>query len=75
LNAPKKPTNLTVNSELLNLAKSLNLNISAVLESALTEAVKQTKREQWLAENKDAIGAYNEKIKELGLFSDELRAF
>jgi len=33
--APKKPTNLTVNSNLLNQAKSLNINISSVLESAL----------------------------------------
>jgi antitoxin CcdA len=73
--APKKPTNLTVNIELLNLAKGLNLNISAVLETALAETVKQKKREEWLEENSDAIDAYNEHIQEHGLFSDELRSF
>ena len=74
-NAPKKATNLTVNMELLNLAKSLNLNLSSVLETALAETVKQRKREKWLEENVDAINSYNEHIGEHGLFSDEVRSF
>ena len=73
--APKKPTNLTVNSDLLAQAKTMKINISATLESALAEAVKQKKREEWLAENAVAITNYNEKISEYGLFSDEMRAF
>ncbi|MFZ4617014.1 MAG: type II toxin-antitoxin system CcdA family antitoxin [Rectinemataceae bacterium] len=36
-NAPKKPTNLSINSDLLNQAKNLHINVSAVLESALAE--------------------------------------
>ncbi len=74
-NAPKKATNLTVNMELLNLAKSLNLNLSSVLENALAETVKQRKREKWLEENADAINSYNEHVDEHGLFSDEMRSF
>jgi antitoxin CcdA len=74
-NAPRKATNLTINSELLSLAKSLNLNISAVLEKALAEVVKQKKREQWLKANKLAINIYNETVNEHGLFSDEVRTF
>jgi antitoxin CcdA len=73
--APKKPTNLTVNSDLLAQAKTMKINISATLETALVEAVKQKKREEWLSENADAISNYNEKISEYGLFSDEMRAF
>ncbi|MBF0407466.1 MAG: type II toxin-antitoxin system CcdA family antitoxin [Candidatus Riflebacteria bacterium] len=72
---PKRTANLTINSELLIIARSLNINISSVLEAALTEIVKQKKREKWLEENKDAINVYNEKIDEFGLFSDELRTF
>ena len=34
-NAPKKPTNLSVNSDLLNEAKALKLNLSATFEIAL----------------------------------------
>lgn len=74
-NAPRKATNLTINSELLSLAKSLNLNISAVLEKALAEVVKQKKSERWLKANKQAINIYNETVNEHGLFSDEVRTF
>jgi len=73
--APKKPTNLTINSDLLAQAKTLKINISATLENALSEALKQKKREVWVSENKEAIQSYNNRISEIGLFSDEMRAF
>ena len=75
INAPKRPTNLTVNSDLLDQAKTMKINISSILESALANIVKQKKREQWLEENRDSINTYNEAIKDVGLFSDELRSF
>ena len=75
INAPKKPANLTVNMDLLNQAKSLNLNISSILEAALSDVVKQKKREQWLEENSDAIKEYNDQVSKSGLFSDEMRTF
>lgn len=75
ITAPKKPTNVTVNSDLLNQAKSLNINISATLETALVEMLKKAKREEWLRENSGTIEKYNEKIAQVGLFSDELRTF
>ena len=52
--APKRAANLSVNSDLLNKAKDLDINLSATLEQALTEAVKQKQLEQWLAENRNA---------------------
>ncbi len=75
INAPKKPTNLTVNTDLLNQAKNLNLNISSILEAALTDVVKQKKKEKWLEENSDAIKIYNDLVSKSGLFSDEMRTF
>ncbi len=75
VDAPKRPTNLTVNADLLAQAKRLDLNVSAVLEAALAEVVRQKKRELWLAENAEAIGVYNEKVAEHGLFADELGTF
>ena len=75
ISAPKKPTNFTVNSDLLNQAKDLKMNISSVLESALIESIKKAKKEVWINENKTAMKDYNEKIKEYGLFSDEIRTF
>ena len=73
--APKKATNLTVNSDLLNKAKSLKINLSATLEEALIVQVKNAQREQWLKENKAAIDELNKLSDENGLFSDSFRSF
>jgi antitoxin CcdA len=75
LNAPKKPTNLTINSDLLNKAKELKINISSVLEHALAERVTQSERDTWLRENADSISSYNEQVNKFGLFSDGIRTF
>jgi len=74
-NAPKKPTNLTVNSDLLNQAKHMKINISLTLENALVETLKNKKKDEWISENKEAIELYNEKVSTYGLFSDEMRSF
>jgi len=74
-NAPKKPTNLTINSDLLNKAKELKINISSVLEHALAEKVTQTKQDEWLLENTESIASYNQTIEDFGLFSDAVRTF
>jgi len=73
--APNKATNLTVNSDLLNQAKSLKINLSATLEQALIVQVKKAQREQWLKENKNAINELNKLSDENGLFSDSFRSF
>jgi antitoxin CcdA len=73
--APKKPTSLTINSDLLIKAKDLQINISAVLESALEEAVKQKKRNEWIEQNSESISGYNKVIQTFGIFSDDLRSF
>ena len=72
-NAPKKPTNLTVNSDLLTKARNLKINLSATLESALELKVRHSAREKWLKENKNAIASLNELTENNGLFSDSYR--
>ena len=39
------------------------------------EALRQRQREQWLAENREAMGAYNTSVEQHGVFSDGLRSF
>ncbi len=75
LQAPKKAANLSINADLLSKAKELDINLSATLELALAAALKQRQRNQWLAENKGAIDAYNERVEKHGVFSDGLRSF
>lgn len=73
--APKKATNLSVNSDLLNKAKALDINLSAALEQALAQLLKQRQQEQWLKENRAAIEAYNQEVEAHGAFGDTLRSF
>lgn len=75
LSAPKKATNLTVNSDLLSQAKALGINVSAVLEQSLAEQVKKLKAEAWVRENQSAIQAYNRDVEDHGTFSEDLRSF
>lgn len=74
-NAPKKPTNLSLNSDLLKKSKAMNINLSATLEQALKEKLAKTKAEKWADENKNAIKAYNDFVDEHGCFGDEYREF
>ena len=75
IQAPKKATNLTINSDLLSKAREQNINLSATLENALIEVLKSKQREQWLKENSTAIDAYNEFVEKEGVFGDEIRSF
>jgi antitoxin CcdA len=74
-NAPKKPTNLSINSDLLQKARALDVNLSSVLEQALVETLRNRMSEQWLSENQDAIEAYNEQVEAEGVFGDGVRTF
>ena len=71
--AAKKPTNLTVNSDLLSRARKLNINLSATLEKALVAELKNAKKQSWLKKNKKAISALNSLSEKNGLFSDIYR--
>lgn len=73
--APKKPTNLSLNSDLLNKCKALNINLSATLEQVLAEKLALSTSEKWAEENKNAIRAYNKFIEKNGCFGDEFREF
>ncbi len=74
-NAPKKSTNLSINSDLLRQAKNYHINLSKALEQRLVEMVLEEKRREWKEENRDAIAAYNRRIEADGVFSDGLRRF
>ena len=73
--APKRATNLSINGDLLKQARALNINLSATLEKTLADLVKTKQQQAWLAENQQAIDAYNQQIDTNGTFSDSLRAF
>ncbi|MEN6507948.1 MAG: type II toxin-antitoxin system CcdA family antitoxin [Smithella sp.] len=73
--APKKSTNLSINSDLLAQAKQNNINLSRALEQRLVEMLLEENRCKWREENKEAIEAYNRRIEASGVFSENLRKF
>jgi antitoxin CcdA len=73
--AAKEPTKLSVNSDLLEKARELGVDLATTLEEALALEIHRKKRETWLAENREAIEAYNEHVAQHGVFSAGLRGF
>ncbi len=74
-NAPKKSTNLSINSDLLRQAKECRINISQALELRLAELLREEKGRRWKEENREAIEDYNRRVDAHGTFSDGLRRF
>lgn len=73
--APKQAANLSINSDLLKVARASGVNLSALLEEALTQRVGAARREAWLRDNAEAIATYNEFVADYGVFSDGSRSF
>ncbi|WP_271270772.1 type II toxin-antitoxin system CcdA family antitoxin [Aliamphritea hakodatensis] len=73
--ARKKATNLSINSDLLEKSRALNINLSATLEKALREQLALAEADCWRDENQKAIQVYNAVVDEHGCFGDEFREF
>ena len=73
--APKKSTNLSINSELLRQARERRINLSQVLELSLIELLREEKGRSWREENREAIEEYNRRVAAAGVYSDGVRRF
>lgn len=73
--APKKATNLSLNTKVLELARELGMNISQTVDALLADEVKRRYWERWNERNKDAIDAYNARIAKYGLPLATYRSF
>ena len=67
----KRAVNLFVDSELLDEARRMRINMSDTLEQRLRTIVQGELERRWLEENREAIEAYNRDVAEHGLLSDE----
>ena len=63
----RRPTNLSLDSALLNEAKALGINISRSAEAGISEAVRLYKQEKWLKENAKALASSNAYVEANGL--------
>lgn len=69
----RKAVNLTVDTSLLRQARDCGINLSATLERAIAEELRQRRRDRWHADNLLAIAIYNSAVDEHGAFADGLR--
>ena len=67
----KRAVNLFVDVELLEAARRMRINLSETLERRLQKIVRAEREKRWLEENRAAIEAYNRRVAEQGLLSDE----
>lgn len=57
--APKEPTNVSINQDLVRAAKAHRLNVSRIAEVALAEAVREKAWQAWIEDNAEAVERYN----------------
>ena len=68
--ARKRPVNLSIDSELLQQARELKVNLSKALEDGLVAIVREERARRWQEENREAIEANIRMIEKYGLFDD-----
>ncbi|GLS30430.1 antitoxin CcdA [Mesorhizobium albiziae] len=71
----RKPTNMSIDSNLIAEAKELEVNISRAAEAGIAKAVADEKARRWLEENKEAIESSNRYVEENGLPLAKYRPF
>ena len=72
---PKRPTNLSLNAKVLDMARELGMNLSQTVDALLAEEVRRRYWEKWNEENRDAVQAYNERVQREGLPLAKYRSF
>ena len=66
--AAKRPINLSVRGDLIDAARTARVNLSTLLERALSEELVRLQGRRWREANGPAVAAYNRYIKENGAF-------
>lgn len=74
-NAPKKSTNLSLNSKVLEAARNLGMNVSQTVDQLLAAEVQRLYWKRWNEDNREAIAAYNDRIANEGLPLAQYRSF
>jgi antitoxin CcdA len=75
LSGTRKAVNLSLDAELLKLARKLDINLSRAAESGIAKAVKAERERRWLEDNTEAIKGYNDYIAKNGLPLEKYRTF
>ena len=70
--APRRPVNLTANSDLVNMVRNEKGNLSKLFEQTMITFLSERELARWKEENKAAFDSYNSMIAERGSVSEEI---
>lgn len=73
-NATKRPVNLSINSDLIEKARNMGLNLSALAEEAITAAYAKAARAKWDDEIRQACDVHSRYIAEHGTLAEAIWA-
>ena len=71
----KRATNLSLSTDVLDAARTLQINLSQVCDNYLRDFVQREHERRWREEHADFIAAYNDVIKTEGLPLEEWKSF
>jgi antitoxin CcdA len=71
----KRPTNLSLNAQVLDAAKALGINVSQACDRYLAELVRTEQMKRWQTEHADFMVAYNATVQDVDLPLDAWRTF
>jgi antitoxin CcdA len=71
----RRVTNISIDKDVWEKARALNLNVSRAAEERLKELIAEADRDAWRKENREAIDAYNRRVAKQGILSDDERQF
>ena len=73
--APKKATNISINSDLIEKAKAYKINLSKTLEQKLDSILRKKVEEKWIKDTQDAVDSYNKHIAKNGTFGQQVKGY
>jgi antitoxin CcdA len=69
---PKRAVNVSVDAEILAVAKEMGINLSQTLEDALRQLTEKERIRRWQEENREAIESHNAFYERCGTLSEAL---
>ena len=70
----RRPTNLSIDADVLDKARSLKINLSRAAEEGVRRAISHEEAKRWAEENAEVVKSTNEYIRNHGLPLEKYRA-
>jgi antitoxin CcdA len=71
----RRPTNLSIDAEVLDKARTMRINVSRAAEEGVRRAISREEAKQFTVENAEFIRSWNDYVKRNGLPLRKYRTF